>query len=163
MLFAVVGAKLSEGINFADNLARSVVMVGLPFPNRTSRELSERMEYVRTLPQPRSGRDAGNELYLNLCMRAVNQSIGRAIRHRNDYAVFLLLDHRYTRKDILSRLPLCALPRRRVAHRRDPLGGYDACALRHEYRRCRRLFPSQARRATDGAVMLRSVRRKRPI
>lgn len=33
--------------------------------------------------------------------------LGRAIRHRNDYAMFLLLDSRFGRPDILSRLPLC--------------------------------------------------------
>ncbi|KAI3629111.1 hypothetical protein CBS9595_000183 [Malassezia furfur] len=84
ILFAVVNAKLSEGINFQDDLARCVVMVGLPFPNAHSPELAERMAYMRQL-DPHAKTDLGRDLYLNLCMRAVNQSMGRAIRHEHDY------------------------------------------------------------------------------
>ncbi|WFD19601.1 RNA helicase [Malassezia caprae] len=105
ILFAVVGAKLSEGINFQDNLARCVVMVGLPFPHSKSPELAERMRYMRRASSAGGGQDPGRELYLNLCMRAVNQSLGRAIRHKDDYAAFLLLDRRYARTEIQSRLP----------------------------------------------------------
>ena len=81
---AVVGAKLSEGLNFADDLARAVVVVGLPYPNLASAELKERMKYVSSSLQKQkkdkakaNGRDPGAELYENLCMRAVNQSIGK--------------------------------------------------------------------------------------
>lgn len=84
MLFAVVGAKLSEGLNFTDDLARAVVIVGLPFANLASPELRERMSYVNRLEQKQGTsskapgvKDAGTELYENMCMNAVNQSIGK--------------------------------------------------------------------------------------
>lgn len=82
LLFAVVGAKLSEGLNFTDDLARAVLIVGLPFANLASPELRERMNYVnrqeqqRGKPKDPTVKDAGTELYENMCMNAVNQSIG---------------------------------------------------------------------------------------
>lgn len=82
LLFAVVGAKLSEGLNFSDDLARAVVIIGLPFANLGSPELRERMKYVNRLEskagtQRKPGQnDAATELYENMCMNAVNQSIG---------------------------------------------------------------------------------------
>ncbi|KAJ3495249.1 hypothetical protein NMY22_g19964 [Coprinellus aureogranulatus] len=111
LLFAVIGAKLSEGLNFADDLARAVVIVGLPFPNLGSPELRERMKYVKMLEQKNGltkeagKKDAAAELYENMCMNAVNQSIGRAIRHRNDWASLLLLDRRYATPSIRNKLP----------------------------------------------------------
>lgn len=79
-MFAVIGAKLSEGLNFSDELARAVIIIGLPFPNLGSSELQERMKFVRrkfaSQQQSQAKKDPGAELYENICMNSVNQSIG---------------------------------------------------------------------------------------
>lgn len=139
ILFAVVNAKLSEGINFQDDLARCVVMIGLPFPNAKSPELVERMEYMRKL-DTHAKPDLGRELYLNLCMRAVNQSMGRAIRHRADYV--------RTDADAVhvppAGPPLCA-QRDCVAHAQvDCRPNELSRALRKQHQCSRRLLPLQA-------------------
>lgn len=38
-------------------------------------------------------------------MKAVNQSIGRSIRHSRDYATIFLVDKRYSRGNIKMKLP----------------------------------------------------------
>ncbi|KAL1707545.1 helicase C-terminal domain-containing protein [Schizophyllum commune] len=115
LLFAVIGAKLSEGLNFADDLARSVVIIGMPYANLGSAELKERMAYVKRLEERRvregkqvrekRAKDAAAELYENMCMNAVNQSIGRAIRHQGDWAALVLVDRRYANTAIRNKLP----------------------------------------------------------
>ncbi|XP_054631210.1 ATP-dependent DNA helicase DDX11 isoform X1 [Dunckerocampus dactyliophorus] len=105
LLFSVVGGKMSEGINFSDDLGRCVVMVGMPYPNIKSPELQEKMSYLdKHLPHS-GGKSPGQALIENLCMKAVNQSIGRAIRHRGDYSSILLCDRRYSRPSTVSKLP----------------------------------------------------------
>jgi chromosome transmission fidelity protein 1 len=91
VLFTVVRGKLSEGINFNDDLGRCVIMIGLPYPNTQDIELQEKMKFW----DRKGGRVSGKMLYENMCHKAVNQSIGRAIRHKEDYAVVLLVDGRY--------------------------------------------------------------------
>jgi chromosome transmission fidelity protein 1 len=110
MLLSVVGGKMSEGINFSDSLGRAVVIVGLPFPNVHSAEWKAKMEYIEQQSVARGGsraegKEAAREFYENACMRAVNQSIGRAIRHRGDYAGIYMLDRRYGTARIQGKLP----------------------------------------------------------
>ncbi|CAG8641737.1 11122_t:CDS:10 [Ambispora gerdemannii] len=109
LLFCVVGGKMSEGINFADRLGRGVLMVGLPFANMNSAALKEKMKYIDQKRQDiRSGNlhSSGKEYYENLCMRSVNQSIGRAIRHKSDYATIVLIDRRFSTPRIRQKLPV---------------------------------------------------------
>jgi len=110
LLLSVVGGKMSEGINFSDRLGRAVIVVGLPYPNIHSSEWKAKIEHVEKSTADRGGspsesKAAGRDLYENSCMRAVNQSIGRAIRHQNDYASILLLDRRYDTERIKRKLP----------------------------------------------------------
>ncbi|XP_077453402.1 ATP-dependent DNA helicase DDX11 [Stigmatopora argus] len=105
LLFSVVGGKMSEGINFSDDLGRCVVMVGMPYPNIKSPELQEKMSYLDKHLTHSGGKSPGQALIENLCMRAVNQSIGRAIRHRGDYSSIILCDRRYSRAATLGKLP----------------------------------------------------------
>lgn len=92
LLFAVVRGRLSEGINFSDKLGRCVVMVGLPYLNKTDVEIQEKMKFLDA-----NGKNfTGRMFYESSCHKAINQSIGRAIRHKNDYAVVLLVDERHS-------------------------------------------------------------------
>ncbi|KAJ8733182.1 hypothetical protein PYW08_001480 [Mythimna loreyi] len=101
LLLSVVGGKLSEGLNFSDELGRCVMVVGMPYPNVKSPELQEKMNYLNRT----AGGSAGNIYYESLCMKAVNQCIGRAVRHANDYACVLLVDERFSRPQTMAALP----------------------------------------------------------
>lgn len=113
LLLSVVGGKLSEGINFSDRLGRGVLIVGLPFPNIRSAVWQAKIQYIEQKAFAQStgtnrqsaAKAAGREFYENACMRAVNQSIGRAIRHQNDYAAIVLLDKRYQNTGVQGKLP----------------------------------------------------------
>ena len=102
VLLAVVGGKISEGINLSDGMGRCIVMAGLPYASPSDIELLERIKHIegfrnsKPLENPRfsasydvysgdaqggfdilrSCSHRGREYYENLCMKAVNQSIG---------------------------------------------------------------------------------------
>lgn len=90
LLLCVVGGKMSEGINFSDSMGRCVVMVGLPYPSPGDPELVERMKYIDLMSVQEEGRRSdgprSREYYENICMKAVNQSIGN-IHFPSSFAV----------------------------------------------------------------------------
>jgi chromosome transmission fidelity protein 1 len=114
LLFSVIGGKLSEGINFSDSLGRCVVVVGLPFPNLETPEWRAKGAFLDGRAAERDGVEGGGagiggkasrEHAENVCMRAVNQAIGRAIRHKGDWASILLFDSRYGQARVQRKLP----------------------------------------------------------
>lgn len=104
LLLAVMGGRLSEGINFADRLARAVLIVGLPYPNPHEPETRLRAGHYAGLRTRGTAEAAMEEYYENIAMRSVNQTIGRAIRHRDDYAAIMLIDERYQPTRIRAKL-----------------------------------------------------------
>lgn len=106
VLLSVINGSMSEGINFSDALGRAVIVFGLPFPNPHSAEWKAKMEYIRRHEAtPALGKAAAQEFYENAAMRAVNQAVGRAIRHKNDFASIFLVDKRYGGERIRGKLP----------------------------------------------------------
>jgi chromosome transmission fidelity protein 1 len=115
LLLSIVGGKLSEGINFSDKLGRGVFIIGLPFPNIRSAIWQAKIQYLEDktykhatgseAERKAAGKAAGRDFYENSCMRAVNQCIGRAIRHVNDYAAIIMIDRRYESPRIQGKLP----------------------------------------------------------
>jgi chromosome transmission fidelity protein 1 len=100
LLFCVMGGKMSEGINFSDSIARSVIVVGMPFPDFRDPILQEKLQNAERLTP-----NSSKEMYEAMCMKVVNQSIGRSIRHVNDYASIVLIDKRYNDEKIRNLLP----------------------------------------------------------
>jgi chromosome transmission fidelity protein 1 len=98
ILTAVMGGRLSEGINFSDDLGRVVIVVGMPFANANDVETAEVLRSLRGLRER-------SEYLENRCMTVVNQAIGRAIRHRGDYASIILCDRRFARPSTVAKLP----------------------------------------------------------
>ncbi|VDO34496.1 unnamed protein product [Onchocerca flexuosa] len=93
LMMAVFRGKISEGIDFADDRARCVVTVGIPFPNFTDEQVIEKKKYnddYSTKLQILSG----DEWYTMQAYRALNQALGRCLRHRSDWGSILMLDER---------------------------------------------------------------------
>eukprot|EP00959_Pyramimonas_sp_CCMP1952_P429331 8991745-Pyramimonas_sp.AAC.1 len=42
----------------------------------------------------------GDQWYVQSAMRAVNQAVGRVIRHRNDYGAIILADERFSAQSL---------------------------------------------------------------
>ncbi|XP_037666909.1 regulator of telomere elongation helicase 1 isoform X3 [Choloepus didactylus] len=114
---AVCRGKASEGLDFADGNARGVVVTGLPYPPRMDPRVVLKMQFLDEM-RGQSGAGvpslSGHEWYRQQASRAVNQALGRVIRHRRDYGAVFLCDHRFTSADARAQLPSWVRPYVRV-------------------------------------------------
>lgn len=78
----------------------------MPYPNSSNPETREMMAYVERT----SGKQVADQFLEDSCMKAVNQSVGRVIRHARDHAAIVFLDRRYTHAGVMSKLPGWMLP-----------------------------------------------------
>jgi len=123
-LMGVCRGKISEGIDFADKAARAVIITGLPFAPYMDPKVKLKREFLDCAKATHSVRPSGDggfgpgaggsasqasrggggdqvlgisgsEWYAQQAHRAVNQAVGRTIRHRFDWGAILLLDARF--------------------------------------------------------------------
>jgi Fanconi anemia group J protein len=102
VMFCVYRGKMSEGADFSDELARCVICVGIPFPNVKNPRLLEIKKYHEQ-NHSQMAIMTGDYWYKTLAFRALNQALGRCIRHQNDWGAVILLDSRFSGS--LSHLP----------------------------------------------------------
>ncbi|KAG1712977.1 hypothetical protein DVH05_000707 [Phytophthora capsici] len=95
IFLAVYRGKVSEGIDFSDDNARAVLAVGIPFPNFKDLKVSLKREYQDKKSREDRRLVNGSWWYKLQAFRALNQALGRCIRHRRDYGAVLLLDSRH--------------------------------------------------------------------
>nr|XP_049581619.1 Fanconi anemia group J protein isoform X5 [Syngnathus scovelli] len=94
LFMAVCRGKVSEGLDFTDDNARAVITIGIPFPNIKNLQVELKMKYNDQHSKSR-GLLSGHQWYEIQAYRALNQALGRCIRHRNDWGALILVDDRY--------------------------------------------------------------------
>ncbi|MEQ2274189.1 Regulator of telomere elongation helicase 1, partial [Xenotaenia resolanae] len=95
--FAVCRGKASEGLDFADTFGRGVIITGLPFPPKFDPRVILKMQFLDEMSRKKTPGVrylSGQEWYKQQAFRAVNQAIGRVIRHKDDYGAIFLCDQR---------------------------------------------------------------------
>jgi Rad3-related DNA helicase len=98
ILAIVCRGKVSEGIDFPDGMCRAVILVGVPYPNIKDPFIVEKKSHLESIASRSTDKSealTGEEWYLMGTVRAINQALGRVIRHAMDYGMIFLLDTRY--------------------------------------------------------------------
>eukprot|EP00794_Sanderia_malayensis_P019946 gene19946-21899_t len=108
IFFAVCRGKVSEGLDFANENGRVVIVTGLPFPPRKDPRVELKMQYLDN-PKSRSML-RGKQWYRQQASRAVNQAVGRVIRHNQDYGAIWLCDVRFSYPEAKEQLPVWIKP-----------------------------------------------------
>uniref|UniRef100_A0A670Z4W8 Regulator of telomere elongation helicase 1 n=1 Tax=Pseudonaja textilis TaxID=8673 RepID=A0A670Z4W8_PSETE len=93
-------SEASEGLDFADKNGRGVIITGLPYPPRRDARILLKMQFLDEMKCL-----SGNAWYTQQASRAVNQAIGRVIRHRQDYGAIFLCDSRFALPETKAMLP----------------------------------------------------------
>ncbi len=123
--FAVCRGKVSEGIDFADKAGRCVVLTGIPYAPKADAKVRIKRSFLDAnrrnngngngngngnAGHGKGGTLSGEEWYSQGAMRAVNQALGRVIRHRHDYGAVVLADERFAHGNVRAQLSVWLRP-----------------------------------------------------
>ena len=106
LLFCVYRGKCSEGISYNDDACRLVITVGIPYAPAFDHLVMRKRAYNDAKIQGGGALGmasgacdrnvmSGQTWYAMQAFRALNQALGRSIRHLNDYGALVLLDARF--------------------------------------------------------------------
>ncbi len=94
-LFTSMWGTLAEGVSFDGDAARTVLVVGVPYPHLDDRMAAVQQAYDAVYGS--RGHDAGWEYAVEIpTIRKTRQAIGRVIRSPDEFGVRALIDTRYT-------------------------------------------------------------------
>ena len=108
-IFAVFRGKIAEGMDFPDRYARAVCLCGVPYAALGDTKIKLKREYLDKKHSNKNNANiptiSGSAWYQLNAVRALNQAVGRVIRHAGDYGAVFLLDDRYDNQSLKSQLP----------------------------------------------------------
>ena len=92
---AVCRGKVAEGLDFADDNGRAVLITGLPYPPFKDARVELKRQFLDEQLRNKSGSMTGQKWYQLEAFRATNQAVGRVIRHSRDHGAVVFLDTRF--------------------------------------------------------------------
>jgi DNA excision repair protein ERCC-2 len=90
VFLGVQGGRTSEGVDFPGNQMNSVIIVGVPYAEPTSRVKAQISYYEKCFPK--LGREYG---YVLPAMKKASQAAGRPVRTLEDRGAIVFLDYRF--------------------------------------------------------------------
>jgi len=105
ILMGVCRGKISEGVDFADARGRVVIITGIPYAPAMDPKVKMKREYIDIAFREKRSVISGNEWYQIQAARAINQAIGRIIRHKNDFGAIIYLDKRFADPKMQKYMP----------------------------------------------------------
>ena len=100
-LFGVLSGKLSEGVDYSDNVLSALVCVGLPLPPPSARQDALLEYYTKKFDRNRAWKYAS----LQPAVNSILQALGRPIRKKEDRAIIVLLEKRLLENRVSRCMP----------------------------------------------------------
>ncbi|KAK9811933.1 hypothetical protein WJX73_000684 [Symbiochloris irregularis] len=95
IFLAIYRGKVSEGLDFADANARAVLCFGIPLPSWKDAKVQLKKQHNNKLARTNPNIISGEAWYTQQAFRALNQAVGRCIRHKGDWGAIMLIDERF--------------------------------------------------------------------
>ena len=100
-IFGVLNGKLSEGVDYSDNILDALVCIGLPLPPPSAKQDALMDYFTDKFDRNR----AWKYVSLQPAVNSVLQALGRPIRKKEDRAIIVLLEKRMLERRVSDCMP----------------------------------------------------------